>query len=254
MIEAVKENLCINRIVGSKTYTVTVEGDVIIPDTKPDILNPISVTGNVCIYKKEILEGKIRLDGNVNTYIMYLADSTEKTIRGFSGSIDFTEILDFPGIDSKMSLDEEITIKQIECKVLNGRKVNLKAILEIKADVFLNEKEEIVREVNNIDDIQSQMMTLNMNSLVGQNSTKTSAKETLIIDSNDNLLEILSVDFDIKNKDTKVSYNKVLAKADIEIRILYLTEERKSKKIRRNHTSYGIYRLGSVYQKKIYVM
>lgn len=61
--------------------------------------------------------------------------------------------------------------------------------------------------------------------MYGQNSTRASAKETLIIDSSDVLSEILGIDFCITNKDTKVSYNKVLAKADIEMRILYLTDD-----------------------------
>ncbi len=225
MIDTVKENLCINRIVGSKTFAVTVEGDCIIPDTKPDILNEVYMTGNVCIYKKEILEGKIRLDGNVNVYLMYLADSDAQMIRGVNGNIDFTEILDFPGVDSRMMLDEEITIKKLECKVLNGRKINLKAFLEIKADVFLNENEEIIKQINNIDDVQSQIVPLTINSLVGQNTTKAIAKETVVIDNTDVLSEILSIDFNITNKDTKVSYNKVLAKADMEVRIIYLTDD-----------------------------
>lgn len=231
MIDTVKENLCINKIVGSKTFTITAQGDTIIPDIKPDILNAINMTGKVCIYKKETLEGKVRLDGNVNVYLMYLADSTEKRIRGINGNIDFSEILDFPGITPKMMLDEEITIKQIECKVLNGRKVSLKAMLEIKANAYMDEKEEIIKEVTGIDDIQSQKLKLNINSLIGQNTSKTSAKETLMIDTNDNLLEILSMDFTIKNKDSKISYNKVLAKADIEVDILYLTEDGRIKKL-----------------------
>jgi len=78
--------------------------------------------------------------------------------------------------------------------------------------------------------------------LCGQNSTRASAKETLIIDSNDVLSEVLGVDFNITNKDTKVSYNKVLAKADIEMRILYLTEERENKDIGRNDSGNRIYR------------
>lgn len=165
MIEAVKENLCINKIVGSKKFNITVEGDCIIPDIKPDILNTINMTGNVCIYKKEMLDGKIRLDGNVNVYIMYLADISEDSIRGFNGSIDFTEILDFPGVNSKMFLDEEVNIKELECKILNGRKVSLKAMLEITANVSINENEEIVREISNIDDIQTQVTSVEMNSL-----------------------------------------------------------------------------------------
>lgn len=176
MVEAVKESLCINRIVGSKKFNVTVEGDCIIPDTKPDILNSINMTGNVCIYKKEILEGKIRLDGNVNIYLMYLADSEEGRIRGINCSLDFTEILDFPGVDPRMMLDEQITIKGIECKVLNGRKVNLKAMLEITANVSLNENEEIVKEINNVEDIQTQVATLKMNSLVRAEFHKSKCK------------------------------------------------------------------------------
>ena len=56
MIEAVKENLSINRIVGSKKFNINIEGDTIIPDSKPDILNAINITSNVCIYKKEVME------------------------------------------------------------------------------------------------------------------------------------------------------------------------------------------------------
>lgn len=251
MVEAVKENLCINKIVGSKTFEITVEGDSIIPDIKPDILNSVNMTGNVCIYKKEILEGKIRLDGNVNIYLMYLADVENQRIRGFNGNIDFTEILDFQGIDNRMILDEDIKVKSIECKVLNGRKVNLKAILEIKAEVFLNETEEIVKEINNVEDIQSQIMSLKMNSLVGQNSTKAITKENLIIDSTDMLSEILSVDFDLKNKDTKISYNKVLAKADLEIRILYLTEEGRIKRLEETIPVMGFIDLVRSFRRKL---
>lgn len=71
-----------------------------------------------------------------------------------------------------------------------------------------------------------------------------------MIDSTDTLLEILSVDFNICNKDTKVSYNKILAKADIEIRILYLLENRRNKKIRRNYSNYGIHRFGKRFGRK----
>lgn len=251
MIDTVKENLCINRIVGSRNFNITIEGDSIIPDIKPDILNAINMTGKVCIYKKEILEGKIRLDGNVNIYLMYLADCENNRVRGFNTNLDFTEILDFPGVESRMILDEEIKIKDIECKVLNGRKVSIKAMLEVNANVFSNEKEEIVKEIVNIEDIQSQMSMINMNSLIGQNTTKAMAKETLIIDNNDELEEILSVDFNIMNKDTKVSYNKVLAKADIEMRILYLTESGRMKTLEETIPLMGFIDLVGVSEENI---
>lgn len=182
---------------------------------------------------------------------MYLADGEGKNTRAFNANIDFTEILDFPGVENGMTLDENITIKKIECKVLNGRKVSFKVLLELDAKIFLNENEEMIKEVKGIEDIQSQIVSLKMNSLVGQNFTKTSAKETIIVDSTDNLEEILSVDFNIINKDTKISYNKVLAKADIEMKILYLTDERKNKKNRRKYSSNGIYRFSWGFRRRL---
>lgn len=49
MIDAIKESLCINKIVGNKTFQIMIEGDSIIPDTKPDILSSIS-TSRECVY------------------------------------------------------------------------------------------------------------------------------------------------------------------------------------------------------------
>lgn len=96
-VDVTRENFVLNKIVGQKNETVVVEGDIIVPDVKPDILNTINTTGNVCIYKKEVLEGKIRIDGDVNVYVMYLADSEEENTRSLNTNIDFTLSLDFDG-------------------------------------------------------------------------------------------------------------------------------------------------------------
>lgn len=56
MIDTIKESLCVNKIVGNKNFQIMIEGDSIIPDSKPDILSAVSSHGHVCIYKREILE------------------------------------------------------------------------------------------------------------------------------------------------------------------------------------------------------
>lgn len=48
-VDMTKESLCINKIVGQKTQNIMVEGDMIVPDVKPDILNTIS-TSRKCVY------------------------------------------------------------------------------------------------------------------------------------------------------------------------------------------------------------
>ncbi len=228
-VDVTKENVILNKIVGKKNETIIVEGDMIVPDIKPDILNTINTTGNVCIYKKEVLEGKVRIDGEVNVYVIYLADNNEVATRSLNTNIDFTQVLDFEGCNPEMSLDENVTIKSIECKILNGRKINVKATLQFDMKIYSNENVDIIKQINNINDIQMLETELNVNSLVGEGSTKTYAKDTLAIDNIDNLAEILKVDLSIINKDIKISYNKVLGKADISVKMMYLTEDNKIK-------------------------
>ena len=223
-IETTRDNICVNHIIAQKTETVIVEGDSIIPDIKPDILNAISTSGTVCIYKKEINEGKVRLDGCIDTYVMYLADDENNSIRGVNVNLDFTQVIDVPNAMPEMNLDTEVKLKNIECKVINGRKIGIKAFLEINIKVTTNEDIDIINNVN-LKGIQMLNENLNINSLIGRGSTKVYAKDTIVIDNIDNLAEIMKADLHISNKDVKISYNKILAKADLNVRLLYLTDD-----------------------------
>ena len=91
-IETIRDSLCINQIVEQRKDSFIIEGDAIIPDVKPDILGTISTSGTVCIYKKEIQDGKIKIDGTINTYIMYLADSESNNIRSINTNLDLSLI------------------------------------------------------------------------------------------------------------------------------------------------------------------
>lgn len=224
-VTASKETLCVNQIIGQKTDTAMVEEDFVVPDIKPDILNTISTNGTICIYKKEVMDGKVRLDGCINAYIMYLADDEESSVRSLNTTLEFSQTIDFDVVKTGMLLDDNVNLKAIECRVINGRKVNVKAIIDIELKIDSNEDVEFVKEMNDIKDIQLLENNLKLNSLLGTGVTKVYAKDTLVIDSADNLAEIMKVNINIINRETKISYNKVLVKADACVKILYRTED-----------------------------
>ena len=223
-VETTRDNVCVNHIIAQKTENVIVEGDSIIPDIKPDIINAISTSGTVCIYKKEINEGRVRIDGSIDTYIMYLAEDENNRIRGLNVNLDFTQNIEIEKAMPDMNLETNIRLKNMECKVINGRKINLKAFLEIGVKITSKEEIDIINNVN-LQGIQMLNETMSINSLVGSGSTKVYAKDTLMIDNIDNLSEVMKADLHFSNKDVKISYNKVLAKADLNVRLLYLTED-----------------------------
>jgi len=223
-VNVTKQNITVNKLVSSKKEIVTIEGDMIVPDVKPDILNTIDTVGSVCIYKKEVLDGRVRFDGSVNINVIYLADSETDTTRGLTNSLDFTQIIDVDGCRSGMELRNNITVKNIECKVLNGRKINTKVVLEIDIYIYSNEEIEILKEINNLEGVQTLNSNMQINNLVGTGCCRSVAKDTISLSAEDNLAEILKVEVKLINCETKVSYNKVLLKADACVKLMYLTE------------------------------
>ena len=231
-VELSKENIGINKLIAQKKELLFIEEDMIVPDTKPDILNTINVNGNVCVYKKEVMQDKVKIEGNINTYIMYLPDSKEDNLRALNCTMDFSQNISVPGAKEGMILVTKCEIKDMECKVINGRKINLKAGLEVCIYLYSNEDVEIVNSIQNIQDIQTLNQEFQVNSLIGNGKTNIYAKDTLNIDSQDELAEILSVNINFSNKDFKLSYNKVLTKAEVNIKIMYLTEDNKIKTVK----------------------
>ena len=224
-IDVSKEQICINKLVCEKKEIAFVEEDMIVPDSKPDILNAINLSGNVCIYKKEIMDGKIKIDGCVNTYIMYLPDSKEDNLRGLNATIEFSQNIVMPECKEGMQAVTCVQIKDLECKVLNGRKINVRAGLEIRIKLYSNENVDIIRGVNNIDDIQTLDKTLEINSLVGNGNARMYVKDTINIDTQDEIGEILKTEVNLENCDIKISYNKILSKCEANVKIMYLTED-----------------------------
>lgn len=223
VVEANKETLCINQIIGQKTDVAIIEEDFVVPDIKPDIINEVSTNGTVCIYKKEVMDGKIKIDGCINAYVIYLADDEQSQIRSMNTNLDFSQTIDFKELKVGMTVQSNINIKSIECRVLNGRKVNVRVILDIDLKSYSNEELEFMKEVEGIKDIQLLNENFNVNSLLGVGNTKVYAKDTVVIDNIDEIAEIMKVNVDIQNKETKISYNKVLIKADQIIKIMYLS-------------------------------
>ena len=225
VVETAKNQIILNQIIGQKKEMRQVETDVIVNDIKPDVLKVISTNGIVSVYKKEIMDGKVRVDGAINTYIIYMADDENGSIRSLNTSLDFTQIIDMENCREGMEAAINVSIKNFETRVINGRKLNIKANTETSIRIYANENVEIITGIEKVKNIQLLNNAGTITSLVGNGSSKVSIRDTIAIDVADDVAEIMKVDFKIVDEDTKISYNKVLSKAEAVVEILYLTED-----------------------------
>lgn len=224
-VETAKDKIKLNQIVGQKQEIITVDGDVIVNDVKPDVLKIINTNGTICVYKKEALNGKVKLEGCVNTYIIYLADDEVGSVRTINTGLDFSVIVDMENCREDMILEENLCLKGFETKVLNSRKIHVRAFIEANFKICSNDDIEAIVDIQNDEDIQMLNSSKNIMSLVGENTGKCMLKDTINIKPEDEFAEIMKVDFSISDLETKTSYNKVLIKANANVNIMYLTED-----------------------------
>lgn len=225
-IETIKESLLVSKLIGHEKLTEMVEGDIIVPDIKPDILSVIKVDGNVYVTKKELLEGKVKLEGVVDVYAIYISDNESNAVKGINASLNFTEMIDVPYCNMGMIPIVKHELKSMDCKVLNGRKITVKASVDFDLKVMESSHVSVIKDIPDNANIQLLKKEMKMNSLVGCNAQKVSIKENVNLSEGKLPIgEILKADLKIVDKDFKISYNKILAKAEANVKLIYLSDD-----------------------------
>ncbi len=199
-----------------------VVGEIIVPDIKPDIVTIIATNANVYIYKQEISKGRIKVGGNIDTYINYISDSGDT--RSIQTTLDFSEIIDDEKITESSKLITSIKLENLETKILNERKISIIATTIFKYEVFENDEVTIKESFDELDRVQVLSENKKVPSLIGENNIKATISEELKPNSEGEIAEIVKVNLNIQNPENKISYNKVLAKAEANVEILYLSE------------------------------
>lgn len=218
-----KNTVLINKIVTSTTKVLEVSGDIIVPDIKPDIVSVINTNGIPYIYKEDLSNGKVRFDGNIDTYVVYLADNGET--KSIGATLSFSDSIEDTRLKENCTLKQKVLLESIDAKVLNERKITIKASLKVKTEVYENEKIEIASDFETEENLEMLKETLEVKSLIGSNKVKTSIKEDIAVDNSYNVSEILKTSVEIKSIENKISYNKVLAKADAEVKVIFLSDD-----------------------------
>ena len=77
--------------IGHEKKKINIEGEVNVPDIKPDILSIINVSDRAFITNKSVVDGRVKVEGTVDVFIIYLSDDEHSTLHGINNTFNFTE-------------------------------------------------------------------------------------------------------------------------------------------------------------------
>ena len=224
-IETINEKVKACKFVGHENILEIVEGDVIVPDIKPDILSLVHVDGNVFITKKEVQDGKVKIEGAVEVFALYVADDERASIKGLNALLNFSEVINVPEAKEGMITIVKERLLNMEHKILNSRKISVKSSIEMSIKVVGEEEIEVTKDIVEPGSIQYQKEKICLSELVGASCQKVEVKENIMLtEGKPPILEILKTKLSIINCGYKISYNKILVKADLKMNVVYVAD------------------------------
>lgn len=226
--ETINETINVCKYVGYARETRVIDGEIVLQDIKPDILSIVKICREVCITQKRVENDKIRIDGTIDINILYIADDDLNSQRGASSKIDFSEVIALKGVDESSILKVKYSAGNVEFKVINGRKIAVRVPITFEIKAFNNCDINIVKGIMNDENIQTQKIMQNLCTPILVNDTTVELKENIKLnEDNSPIGEILYGSICIINKEYKLSYNKILAKAEAKINVVYIADNEK---------------------------
>ena len=217
-----KQMMSLNKIVARNTQVTWIEQDILVPDTKPDVMKIVQVEAIPFVNNVEVVDSGIRVTGEVTYYIIYRAMDKDKT-KGISMTYPFSQTINVT--DAKKGMNARVTadVRNIIYSLPNERKVSLKTELLFRYVIREMGDVELIQGMQESDDIETKKSQDVFYNVISVKQEVLDAKEDIIVPENvPPVGEILRVSSNITNTDYKVSYNKILVKGDISVEMLYL--------------------------------
>lgn len=128
MIELKKKNVHMNQLKLKKTTQLSVEEDVIISDTKPDVEAMIASQGDVEIQSVIPQNGKIQVKGRLLYGLLY---DGQEGVHSVQGEIPFEEIINLEEISQGDSISLDWDMDDLQIDMINSRKISVKAVITL---------------------------------------------------------------------------------------------------------------------------
>ena len=94
-IKTNKESLKLDKVITRNTQVLWLEQDVLVPDSKPDVMKIVQVEAVPYVANVDVIDGGIRVSGEIAYYIIYRSMDADKT-RGITMTYPFAQTINVP--------------------------------------------------------------------------------------------------------------------------------------------------------------
>lgn len=219
-IDFKNETIPISELKWNRSVTLMAEGDVIVPDIKPDIHEILLAEAHPAITSQSISNGKLHLSGTATVHIVYLPE-LEGLPKSIETKFDFHDSLDLPD-DEPLEINVKANTEHIEFSLINSRKLNIKAVIAIGAKGYKKQELSLLTDVSPDSPLQIRKKNITTFQVVADTKREILITESLEVPSaKPDIDEIIRLSVKPLKGDCKISPGCILLKGNLLIDTLY---------------------------------
>ena len=225
-LEIVRDTITLKKRVLNESLQTIAVNDLIVPDINPDIKRILVCDGSVFVNNISIDDDMVNLNGDIEYRIIYVSEGEKEQINSASIRTGFSQEINLQSAKPEHEIKVNSLIEHTECSIINGRKINVKSIIEVQLKAMENKNLKIIKDLENEENLQILRGKTVINCFAG------SCEETLELDEKieipsgkPNLREIIRKDLKITDKEYKIAGNKIIVQGSLNILTLYTDEE-----------------------------
>lgn len=214
---------------GKEMMQLLIEGDIIVPDNNPDISKLLQTRGDTQIDSVNCITGRVNYVGSLNITVLYSSKGTDKPIHSMTAKMNIDDFLVMDGVKENMEVYIVANIQNIDYKILNDRKISIKAILNIIGTSELSNEYQAITNIENLPESQVNIKNINLNRTILKQTEQFIIKDEINIpSSSSNISSILDCSGEITNREVTISNNKINISGTIHTQVLYKADSEES--------------------------
>lgn len=223
-MEIMSENINISQTVAKGKADTVCDGNIIVPDKKPDILKVVQVDSKACITDKVVRDNKISLSGKVCLTILYIPDSDSQNIASINSSFDFSETVNVSGVEEGMNIIASADVTRVDFNIINSRKLHIKNVLCLTYEVIEIKNVDVATGVED-DNIEVKTESVKMKNVydICDHEFVMNEDISLLAGQND-VSDILKTDVEITDTEYKTISGRIILKGIVNVCVLYLAD------------------------------
>lgn len=224
-MEIIKKNISMSHIIGKGKAQITLNEDIIVPDSKSDIHKKIVCGGDAAIDTVKISEQKISVTGKLSYNLLYQTEDNNNPYDCMTGEVEFAETVNMPEVTSRDYARCTVTLEDINVSLINSRKISLAAVLTVE---ICASKQYVTPAGVEVNDENACVQTKNLEvlSLVDSKRDILRVREHQDIDSNrPNIGSIVWSSPKLRGLEIRTGSDEVIIRGEINVFVMHIGED-----------------------------